>query len=68
MMHHIIFCLMVAFASQRILILDQAEDIFGFDHHFKPLTNCSIDLELALSVRFFSNKTENFAVQELTEF
>ncbi len=41
MMHHIIFCLMVAFASQRILLLNQPQEMFGFDNHFMPLSNCT---------------------------
>jgi len=40
MMHHVIFCLMVAFASKRVLLLDKPQEMFGFDNHFVPLTNC----------------------------
>lgn len=71
MMHHVIYCLMVAFASKRILILDQAKEIFGFDDHFVPLSNCSLNSSMLETksewpkndaeqvVRFCPNKKNN---------
>lgn len=45
MVHHVVYCLMAAFASQRMLVLDKAEEIFGFDGHFLPLSRtCQFNL------------------------
>ena len=41
MIHHVIFCLMAAFVSKRMLIVDKSEEIFGLDHHFLPLRSSS---------------------------
>ena len=34
---------MVAFASQRILLLEKGEEIFGLDNHFEPLSKCNFN-------------------------
>jgi hypothetical protein len=39
MIHHVIYCLMAAFASQRMLIIDEPEKSFVLDNHFLPLSN-----------------------------
>lgn len=44
MVHHAVYCLMAAFASKRMLILDKADEIFGLEKHFLPLSEtCSYE-------------------------
>ena len=78
MIHHVMICLMAAFVSQRLLVVHQAEDIFGLDHHFLPTSqNCHFDqtpetrFEWATSdpnekiVKFCPNKVNNKHVLNL---
>ena len=42
MVHHAIFCLMAAFASNRMLVIDKPEEVFGLQNHFMPISQtCS---------------------------
>ena len=42
MVHHAIFCLMAAFASNRMLVIDKPEEVFGLQKHFMPISQtCS---------------------------
>ena len=36
MVHHAVFCLMAAFASRRMLVIDKTDEIFGLEKHFLP--------------------------------
>ena len=31
MVHHAVYCLMAAFASERMLVIDKADEIFGLE-------------------------------------
>ena len=38
MVHHAVYCLMAAFASGRLMVLDKADEMFGIERHFLPLS------------------------------
>ena len=38
MVHHAVYCLMAAFASERMLVIDKADEVFGLEKHFLPVT------------------------------
>ena len=42
MVHHAVFCLMAAFASRRMLVIDKTEEIFGLEKHFLPSQSKSL--------------------------
>ncbi|KAI1717593.1 variant SH3 domain-containing protein [Ditylenchus destructor] len=50
-LHHVTYCLTVAAAAQRTMILERDGNDWRYSHHgwkaaFKPITNCSFDKEV----------------------
>jgi len=42
MVHHAVFCLMAAFASRRMLVIDKTDEIFGLEKHFFTELKCEL--------------------------
>jgi hypothetical protein len=60
MVHHAVYCLMSAFASGRMLVIDKSDKLFGLDKHFLPISSkCSMNDDIPRALDFWPTKTDS---------
>ena len=58
MVHHAAYCLMAALASNRMLIIDKTDEVFGLGYHFLPVSQKCSHLKIPATPFDWPTKTD----------